>query len=30
MKVADIDGNTATIRQLTADGDEVDRFAITK
>jgi hypothetical protein len=28
--VVDIDGNTATIRQLTALGDEVDRFVITK
>jgi len=30
LTVVDIDGNTATVRQLTADGDEVDRFAITK
>ncbi len=30
LTVADIDGSTATIRQLTASGDEVDRFVITK
>ncbi len=30
LTVVDIDGNTATIRQLTAVGDEVDRFVITK
>jgi hypothetical protein len=30
LTVADIDRNTATSRELTADGDEVDRFAITK
>ena len=30
LTVVDIDGKTATIRQLTALGDEVDRFAITK
>jgi hypothetical protein len=30
LTVADVDGSTLTIRQLTADGDEVDRFVITK
>ena len=30
LTVVDIDGNTASIRQLTALGDEVDRFVITK
>jgi hypothetical protein len=30
LTVADIDGSTLTIRQLTPNGDEVDRFMITK
>ncbi len=30
LTVADVDGSTLTVRQLTADGDEVDRFVITK
>jgi len=30
MTLAEIDGGTLTIRQLNADGSEVDRFAITK
>ena len=30
LTVADIEGSTLTIRQLTADGDEVDRFVVTK
>jgi acid phosphatase type 7 len=30
LTVAEIDGTTLTVRQLTADGDEVDRFVVTK
>jgi hypothetical protein len=30
LTVADVDGSTLTVRQLTVDGDEVDRFVITK
>ena len=30
LTVADVDGGTLTIRQLTAEGDEVDRFVIKK
>jgi hypothetical protein len=30
LTVADVDGKTLTIRQVTADGQEVDRFTITK
>jgi hypothetical protein len=30
LTVADVDGSTLTVRQLTADGDEVDRFVVTK
>jgi len=30
LSVAEIDGPTLTIRQLTAEGAEVDRFAVTK
>ena len=30
LTVADIDGTTLTVRQLTPAGDEVDRFVITK
>src|SRR5262249_28264382 len=30
LTVADIDGLTLTIRQITPDGEEVDRFTITK
>jgi hypothetical protein len=30
LTVADADGATLTVRQLTADGEEVDRFVITK
>ena len=30
LTVADVDGPTMTVRQLTADGDEVDRFVIKK
>jgi hypothetical protein len=30
LTVADIDGARLTIRQLTADAEEVDRFVITK
>jgi acid phosphatase type 7 len=30
LTVADIDGSRLTVRQLTPDGDEVDRFVITK
>ena len=30
LTVADVVDNTITIRQITADGDEVDRFRITK
>ncbi len=30
LTVADVDGSTLPVRQLTADGDEVDRFVVTK
>ena len=30
LTVADVDGGTLSIRQLTAEGDEVDRFVIKK
>jgi hypothetical protein len=30
LTVADVDGSRLTVRQLTPDGDEVDRFVITK
>jgi hypothetical protein len=30
LTVADVDGPTLTIRQLTLDGEEVDRFVVTK
>jgi acid phosphatase type 7 len=30
LTVADVDGKTLTVRQLTADGRELDRFQITK
>jgi len=30
LTVADVDGATLTVRQLTADGEEVDRFVVTK
>ncbi|SIO35676.1 Calcineurin-like phosphoesterase [Singulisphaera sp. GP187] len=30
LTVADVDGKTLTIRQLTAEGKEVDRFVVTK
>jgi hypothetical protein len=30
LTVADVDGPTLTIRQLTVDGEEVDRFVVTK
>jgi hypothetical protein len=30
LTVADVDGPTLIVRQLTADGDEVDRFVVTK
>jgi 3',5'-cyclic AMP phosphodiesterase CpdA len=30
LTVADVEGSTLTVRQLTADGDELDRFVITK
>jgi acid phosphatase type 7 len=30
LTVADVDGKTITIRQVTADGKEVDRFSVTK
>jgi hypothetical protein len=30
LTVADVNGATLTIRQITADGDEVDRFTVTK
>ena len=30
LTVADVDGKTLTIRQLTADGAELDRFTLTK
>ena len=30
LTVADVDGSTLTVRQLTAEGEEVDHFVITK
>jgi len=30
LTVADVDGKTLTIRQLAADGAELDRFVVTK
>jgi hypothetical protein len=30
LSVVEIDGPTLTLRQLTAEGNEVDRFVITK
>jgi hypothetical protein len=30
LTVADVDGKTLTIRQLTSDGTELDRFVVTK
>jgi hypothetical protein len=30
LTVADVDGSTLTVRQLTVDGEEVDRFTMTK
>ncbi|MDB5351031.1 MAG: metallophosphoesterase [Planctomycetota bacterium] len=30
LTVADVDGSTLTVRQVTADGKELDRFVITK
>jgi hypothetical protein len=30
LTVADVDGKTLTIRQVTADGQEIDKFTITK
>ncbi len=30
LTVADVDGKTLTIRQVTADGTEVDRFVVTR
>jgi hypothetical protein len=30
LTVADVDGSTLTVRQLTANGDEVDHFVVTK
>ena len=30
LTVADVDGPTLTVRQLTAEGEEVDRFVVTK
>jgi hypothetical protein len=30
LTVADVDGPTLTIRQVTADGEEVDRFVVTR
>ncbi len=30
LTVADVDGTTLTVRQLAADGTELDRFVITK
>ncbi len=30
LTVADLDGRSLTIRQLTTEGDEVDRFVIKK
>jgi hypothetical protein len=30
LTIAEVDGRTLTVRQVTADGEEVDRFVITK
>jgi hypothetical protein len=30
LTAAEVDGKTLTVRQLTAEGEEVDRFVITK
>jgi hypothetical protein len=30
LTVAEVEGATLTIRQITADGEEVDRFTVTK
>ena len=30
LTVADVDGQALTVRQLTAEGEEVDRFVIKK
>jgi len=30
LTVADVDGSTLTVRQVTADGQELDRFVVTK
>jgi hypothetical protein len=30
LTVAEVDGSTLTVRQLTLDGEEVDRFVVTK
>ena len=30
LTVAEVDGRTVIVRQVTADGEEVDRFVITK
>jgi hypothetical protein len=30
LTVAEVDGRTLTVRQVTADGEEVDRFVVTK
>jgi hypothetical protein len=30
ITVADVDGKTLTVRQISAEGEEVDRFVVTK
>jgi hypothetical protein len=30
LTVADVDGSSITLRQLSADGQELDRFVVTK
>ena len=30
ITVADVDGKTLTVRQVSADGEELDRFVVTK
>jgi hypothetical protein len=30
ITVADVEGKTLTVRQVSADGEEVDRFVVTK
>jgi hypothetical protein len=30
LTLAEVDGSTLTVRQLTPDGEEVDRFVVTK